>query len=445
MKKTFALATMAATLLCAFPIHADEKPATVAPIAVKPQAAPSNLTKNLPDSAMWQVFEAVTTELRSLRPQHLPASALVSKYNAFDFSPSTKQKLFKVFGTEKPVHIDAKLRADGKIDLSVLVDALNYADPVMNSTFQWAPITSNSSFDDSFRQVDITANMPWFSIADKGGLTVRADDISYQGAQSVSTHGGWLGKASVKIATIDVSDATNAVHGAAKDFTATFDIQQREKFVDIDYQLALQSVKWDKDEIGPIRFGIKLNNLDELTMSNLKKDMEKLETRKLPDAKRNAEVMAAMKKAGSKIITPLSSLDIQELSVVYHGFKALVTGKVSLNNTKQADFSSFEKLKDKLVAHFDMEMPMGLAEEISKLVARRSLEQKAEKGQVVSEDAVNQTANLLLTQTIENLRAQKMIVVDDQTLRSKIDFADGKLLVNGNPVFSPSPKASTKK
>ncbi|GGC68020.1 DUF945 family protein [Undibacterium terreum] len=439
MKKIFAHTAIAASLLCSIPAFAGDA-AVVAAAPAVPAPVPAFKTDKYESSELVQAMRAVSAELKALQALNLAPKAKIAKYNSFDFSPATRQKLLKVFGTEKPWKLQAVPRADGKVDVSLAVDALNYTDPVIQGKVQWAALNGVSTYDSTFHHADIKGTLPWFSLEHNDGWTFKAEDISVQSAQDLNAHRLWLGDASFRIASMRVDNAGSSTLAQINDTQVQVGLSQRAQLVDMSYSISTQSVKWEKDELGPTRAAFKMHNLSEKAMAQLQQEVEKQARGKAPVKKQNEAMLALFKKDGLKLLTPATSLDVQEISAVYRGFKAMISGKLFFKDARQSDLTSFAKIKEKLVAHFDFEMPMGLAEEIARLFSRKSLEQKAEKGQPVADDAVNQMANLMVTQMVENLRKQNLILVDGDTLRSSVDFASGKFSVNGKPVPFNLPK-----
>ncbi|MFZ6647126.1 DUF945 family protein [Undibacterium sp. TJN25] len=375
-----------------------------------------------------------------MQAQKLSPAARIDSYNRFDFSPSTRQQLLKIFGKEKPWKLQATRRADGKVDVSLALDSLDYSDPVLGAKIRLAPETGLATFDNTFRQAEVNFGMPWMKLEHQDGWILAMDRLSGQATQHLGNHDLWLGKANFLIESIDVTDASAENITSIRGIEWTSEISQHGKMVDISYAVSSQSAKFGGTELGALRFVFKMNNLNEQALSATKKGIDRQVTSTEPEEKQNAAILALLKKNGIKMLTPTTSLDIDEISVVYHDLKAVVRGKVWLNQAKQSDLLSFDKWKDKLALHFDMEMPMGFAEDVARFFSRRSLQQKLEPGQTVTEDAVNQSANLMVTQMVENLRAQKMIRVDNGVLRSSLDYSAGKFKVNGNPVNFNLPK-----
>jgi uncharacterized protein YdgA (DUF945 family) len=314
---------------------------------------------------------------------------------------------------------------------------LDYEDKVLNARIQWAPAQATAIFDRGFLRADIQASMPWFSVQHEDSWLLKAEDLTYQGTQQRNAHGLNLGSGSLKIAQIQFGDPRSDSQVTVSDQQVKLDIAQRGQMIDVGYALSTRSIKWKSDELGAIHVDFRLNNLSEKAMLKLQKDMEKQSVSHELLQTQNEHAMTLFKNGALQLLTPAGSLELRVASVVYHSFKAGLRGKLWLQGIRQIDMLSIDKLKNALAAHFDLEVPQGLAEEIARLFARHMLEQTAEKGAAVTEDAVNQTAHLLLVQSVERLQSQKLIRVDHDMLRSSLDFSAGKLTVNGTPLNIP--------
>ncbi len=396
--------------------------------------------KDYSSSELLKTFNAVNTEFAALQIQKLKPAEKMERYNHFDFSPSTRQQLLKVFGTEKPFKLQALSRADGKVDLEFALDPLDYRDDVIGATVKWAPMNGLSTFDKTFRHAEVSAFMPWVKFEHQDGWNLIMDKLNLQGTQHLNVHDLWLGKVEFNVASVNVQDVSAANLAAINNIKLNVEMSQHGKMADVTYAVSSQSAKFGDTELGPMRFAFRLNNLSEQGFAAMQKSLRNVVTSGMPEKEQDKAVLALITKDGKKVLTTATSLDIEEISVVYHDFKAAIHGKLWLDHAKPGDMLSFDKWKNKLALHVDVEMPMGFAEEVARFFSRRSLQQKLESGQTVSEDAVNQSADVMVTQTVENLRAQKMIRVDNGMLRSSLDYSAGKFRVNGNPINMNLPK-----
>jgi hypothetical protein len=87
---------------------------------------------------------------------------------------------------------------------------------------------------------------------------------------------------------------------------------------------------------------------------------------------------------GKRLVKAGAVLNIEDISAAYRGNTASIKGRVSFQKTVDADFDSVPALLKKLVAHFDVRVPVALMKDIGRAVAAKSVPADAPDARAIS-------------------------------------------------------------
>jgi TonB family protein len=131
-----------------------------------------------------------------------------------------------------------------------------------------------------------------------------------------------------------------------------------------------------------------------------------------------------------------SSIEIDEISARFRGNKASIRGRIGTAGAVEADLGDPRTLVKKIVATFEIRVPMALVRDIAGVVAARQARQQGA--------AANGMGPVQMGQTMTDVVVGKLVGggyarIENDVLVSKVEFRDGELTANGKKVELPKP------
>ncbi|WP_179958146.1 DUF945 family protein [Chitinimonas arctica] len=437
MKKIFKAATLATMLSLSFAAHAETQPQPPAEAKVADAAATprEQALKELKQSELFQTYLAVVGELVPAVSSETDMARLVERLNQFEFSPATQQKLVKLFGNPKPLHLEKKLLADGSMDVRIKLDPLKYRDSADESLLEWSGINGNSVFNKTLDHA-VTALKSDSMVFDSKAMHVAVTDMRMDITQDKASELIWWMTANAKVASIAIEEKSKEFKLTLDDFSYDMSMQPDGKNVDVKYGFLVKRINWGKESVDDARFAIRLSGIDRATLETIVAESRKLQARKLtPEAQMN-EGMGVILTHGKALLKHGMMLEVQDISAKYHGHKAELKGFVKVAGLKDADFNSFERAAKKVQARFDAQVPMALATEVGETLMRAELE-KRQSDKKVTDAEVKEGTKMMIEQLMEKPLKEKWFRLEDGQIRSTFEFKQGKFILNGKVIPIP--------
>jgi TonB family protein len=139
---------------------------------------------------------------------------------------------------------------------------------------------------------------------------------------------------------------------------------------------------------------------------------------------------------GKAAIMRGSSIEIDEISARFRGNKASIRGRIGTAGAVEADLGDLRTLVKKIVATFEIRVPVALVRDIAGVVAARQARQQGA--------AANGMGPAQMGQTMTDVVVGKLVGggyarIENDVLVSKVEFRDGELTANGKKVELPKP------
>jgi uncharacterized protein YdgA (DUF945 family) len=141
---------------------------------------------------------------------------------------------------------------------------------------------------------------------------------------------------------------------------------------------------------------------------------------------------------GKAAIARGSSIEIDEISARYRGNKASIRGRIGLAGAVESDLGDLKTLVKKIVASFEIRVPVAMVRDIAGVVAAKQAKQQGA--------AANGMGPAQMGQTMTDVVVGKLVGggyarIENDVLVSKVEFRDGELTANGKKVELPKPAA----
>jgi uncharacterized protein YdgA (DUF945 family) len=271
-----------------------------------------------------------------------------------------------------------------------------------------------------------------------------ASDLSYVTNSRLDTSHLWLGTAVFKMNRLEIINSSNAFDLKLDDMTMKSDVRKHGRMLDFNLDYLVKSTNWGSDGLGPTHMALRIVNLDAKQFDEMTRKMEKLDESKLTKAEQLAVMTEMMKEFAVTSMNQGAALDIQDISAQYHGMTAGLNGRISFKNIQRTDLESPKLFGEKVVARFNIHVPVALVNEVARAFARISLKQQNISNQLqhkaqspVTDELVNATAKLVVAKVMDNFLNKKYISIKHETVLSTVEFKLGKLFINGQSVSLP--------
>ena len=377
---------------------------------------PPSAVNPLENSAAFQAYMAALAELAPLM-QNRDESARLDQIAQFEFSAATRQKIAPYFANNpRPLHLTVNKSAPGRAQVDVALDGLDYLDASTGAYARSANLTAQSLYSRGYTQSHTTGSMAWLSVNDGEGTRVGARDLSFQSDTHKGSTSLWVGKAQAKLQSVTV-DSAAGTHLQMGPFAMTAETKEAGRWMQLDWDSRVESIDWGTDHTGPVHWVMRASHLESQAVARYAETAQQLALIEPSLAKRMSASLAAMKELSQSLRHNGATLDLQDLSVQYHGASAGLSGRVTLDAQKDADSSDWESLKSALHIHFKLHVPV-------RLIALLA------KGFGSAPEAAAQ-AQQRVDQTLAKLKQDKWIRIDHDTVLTTLDFEKGQLTVNG--------------
>jgi uncharacterized protein YdgA (DUF945 family) len=427
---------LAACLLSAAPVIA----------AAPPKAAPT--------SRLMDAMLSLLREFDRANDPKLPLPAVLDRMATQAPAPETAAKLQAVFGTERPYAIERRPAKAGHVVYHATLQPLHYQS-ASNGSADWDEATLDFDFDKSGTRLDLHGNWDTLDFQHPA-LHATVHGVQLSGQQRRGFAGIWFGDVRVRAADAHLvasapgagpADAAGDI--ALHDLLYDWRVSEGRKTVDMGYQGSIGKIVSAGEEVDDLRIAIRMANVDKQALAALRKETERqraMGTGLSADQKAQA-MLPLMRRFGAATLAHGASIEIDEISARYHGNKASITGRITAPGASEADLRDLPSALKKLVARFEIKVPLAIVRDIAGAVAAKQA--AAQQGNA----AAVPVPTAQLGQTVTDVIVGKLVGggfarVENDALVSTVEWRDGALRADGKPVPMPnltpaSPSPST--
>ena len=410
-------------------------PAPLPPAPPLPPIAPPVI----PMPPVLDAIVAASMEARAANGGSTDLAKQLDTMQHMEYSAATKQKLIDVFGTDHPLDIQYNMVKGGR-DYVVLLHPHSYR-AATGGGADWSEMRVELALDKSGRNVAVQGSWPSLLIeSDLAHAQLR--DMSMQSKQH-QIDGIWYGQQQLRIGSvlIDHISGLGALHIDGIQLRAN--LTRRGKFADLDYRFGSDAVSSGEESVEHVNYGLRVLNIDAKALADFSKGLQRDVAGKTVKQQRDA-MLPLFKTFGKAVVKKGIVLAIDDISASYHGNTAAIKGRVAFEKVQDKDFDAPFDLFKKIIAHFEVRVPVALVQDVTHTVLFKMAKAKAGTASFDA-DALVKQAHDAADAVIGKMVGEGYARVENGELRSNIDFKGGKLTVNGKAVALPTMSVQPKR
>jgi uncharacterized protein YdgA (DUF945 family) len=420
--KTVLSSSLLAAALLAVPALAADRP----PVA-KPAARPA-------PGPVADALQSALGELQLAQDPRLPLPAQLDGIASMRYTPQTAAKLRAVFGNEQPFTVERQQAKAGRLAYRFALQPLHYTGQD-DSRVDWDAALLDLDMDKAGKTVGFKGH--WNTLAaEDANLRLSAEGITVSGQQSRSRDKLWFGNGQVRIASVRGVAKPGASVVAMDDVRVGWRSVEHPKSIDMLFQQRIGAISAAGEKVEDIRFDMRFVNIDRASMAALQEAGER--RREQLKTMTPEQQLAAMKPLfldfGKAAIARGSALEIDEISARFHGNKASIRGRVGLLGAVEADLQDMNTLLKKIVARFEVRVPVAMVRDIAGIVAAR---QAAQQGTPPNAASAAQFGQTMTDVIVGKLVGGGFARVENDVLVSTLEVRNGKLTANGKEIGLP--------
>jgi hypothetical protein len=416
VKTSLPTALLAASLL-AFPAAAVE---------VKPAAGP--------------VMDAVQSALRELQlaeDPRLPLPVRLERMASFRHTPETAAKLRAVFGTDKPYDIARRPGKAGALAFRARLQPLHHMSGD-GFSIDWDEALLDLDMDKAGQRYDMAGR--WKSItAEDANVRLSTQGMTLSGHQKRNRDGLWFGDADMRIAAVRMEMKREGMTVAMDDLRVASRIVEHPKTVDLHFENRIGAIAAAGEKVEDVRVSLRVINIDKASLAALQAagERQRGQAAAMTPEQRAAAMKPMLINFGKTALTRGSAVEIDEISARYHGNKASIRGRIGLAGAVEADLRDLKALAGKIVAKFEVRVPLAIVRDISAVIAARQAAKQ--------DSAANAQGALQMGQSMTDVVVGKLVGggyarLENDVLVSNLEFRNGTLRANGKEVvLAPRP------
>ncbi|MFC5476914.1 DUF945 family protein [Massilia suwonensis] len=411
---------IAATLLAAPLVHAADD------AAKPPRPAPP---------LGVQAFTAAAHEMQNAMVAGADLTRNFDRLVDFQHTPETAKLLADAFGNERPWSVEKRGNEQGKTSYRFLLAPLHTTTSAGN-TLVWDAFPIDFRVDNAARSVDYRGSWPSLSFEDKDArLTLR--DGSLSGKQRRGGGDVWYGTLRGDLASMQFEHKANKMSLLMRELWIDGRVDERPRTVDMAYGFGIKAIEVAGERIDDVKMNMRFVNIEKAAMVAMRAAEKKMSAQKVATSDNLNAVMPFFKQLMRGAAKNKTALVIDEMSVGYHGHRALLRGRVSFG--PGADRADLETLAKRIDARFTVKVPLALVREAALVVVRQQMAAAAKaQPQAQPQDAAALAASAT-DAIVGKLLGNGYARLEDDALVSTIEFRKGVLRVNGKQVELPKP------
>jgi TonB family protein len=392
-----------------------------------------------------EAMQAVARELEPVDDPKQPLPIRLERIAAFKYTPATADKLRALFGTDNPLTIErVPAKADGRAwrarlqplhYLSAPGSGLDWDEAILDLTLDKAGITQE------------TAGR-WNSIsAGDGSTRLSASGITSSTREKRGFAGLWFGDSHVRVASVRV-DGKSGPAFAMENLSFDWHTLERPKAVEVAYQSRIGAVAVAGERVEDIRFKLRVTQLDKQALADMQAESER-QRKQAPAAapavpatqEQQLELLKPyLRSFGRSAIVRGTAIEIDEISARYHGNKASIRGHVGLAGAVESDLDDFKALAKKIVAKFEIRVPLAIVRDIAGAIATKQAQQQTQqRGNGANTQNPAGMGQIMTDVIVGKLVGGGFARIENEVLVSNLEYRNGELSANGKKVELPKP------
>jgi len=316
-------------------------------------------------------------------------------------------------------------------------------------TLAWPSLTVSGSSKSDLSAVDYEARLPelvaTFTTPKGEAATINLKGLGFNGDLHYPVAGNLFvstGRESVSLANLAIARNGKTVF-EAEGLDGKGSSTLNEGLMDSSSQLALTSVKMGGEVAGPLHLDFTLARFDAIAYGAMVQSLMSNDLGQCPTPEKTAAFVAQFTRQLPALLRSGPQLQVDRLSVGYEGQEARLSGKLSLSTATAEQLENFTDLLPRISARLDIAVPDALlkALAIKRISGQMAGETAATEGGTSPDGPTPEqraeaegVAQAMVAQQVEQALAQNWIVRSQNGIASSVEYRDGKVVLNGQPL-----------
>lgn len=347
-----------------------------------------------------------------------------------------QQELAKLIGDKKPLTAHTVYRFDGGGNSVVASPAIAASfpgeAPNTVSRFSWEGFTANVDFTRNLQSYTMTGESPKLEVLDAKGVAMVMSGLKFSGEQKRIFDDEPLlysGSQRFTLAQMSITDKNGKAGPVLfKQVAYEVALPVNGEFIDMVAKMGAESVQIGEQNYGPAHYDFSLKHLHARTTAKLYRAMMKMYSDPVALAD-PAKAFAPLAEPGLELLRHNPEFRIDRLSFKTAQGEAAGSASAKLKDVKPEDLANPMMLLAKLEASADIALPESLLASTSGGAMHAGEDEEPDPETTAMHKQ-------MLEQQLAGFAEQGYITRDGGLVRSKIEFRDGQLTVNGKP-FNP--------
>ncbi|MBK6973807.1 MAG: YdgA family protein [Sterolibacteriaceae bacterium] len=349
-----------------------------------------------------------------------------------------QQELAKLIGDKKPLTAHTVYRFDGGGNAVVASPAFAATfpgeEPNTVNRFSWEGFSANVDFTKNLQSYTMTGEAPKLEMLDGKGVAMVMTGLKFSGEQTRIFDDEPLlysGSQRFTLAQMSIADKSGKAGPPVLLKQVAYDIALpvNGEFIDMVAKMGAESVQIGEQNYGPAHYDFSLKHLHARTTAKLYRAMMKMYSDPVALAD-PTKAFAPLAEPGLELLKHNPEFRIDRLSFKTPQGEAAGSASAKLKDAKPEDLANPMMLLAKLEASADIALPESLLANMSGGGMHAAGEGEAPDPETVA------AHKEMLEQQLAGFAEQGYITRAGGLVKSKIEFRDGQLTVNGKP-FNP--------
>lgn len=355
------------------------------------------------------------------------------------FSADTQALLKKVFGDQRPLQIENRIKFNDDGVFAIKVPSFTYEETLAKVKSVWQGLDATISYGGDFNKIDIVAVAPGlhFEAGPKGTLDIK--DLRFESHNTRGQAGLMLGegKLSLASATFKQTEGEQPVDVKLAGLSYQVKTVAEGEFINSSGDVVVSSLALNNKTYGPAKLSVSANHLHGPTLAKLSLAANKIQREVKDPGEQATQMLALFRKDGLPLLKNNPELSLNELSVKLPEGEVKLKANVALKGFEEKDLDSPLLLLEKLQANADLQVPKQVIETVALWQARGAIAIDTEEGEQPETEELDNLARNLMESQIRKLLDQKLIRADGDLLSSSAVWKNGRLEVNGTHIPLP--------
>lgn len=395
----------------------------------------------------------------------IPARAIVK--TEFDMSPATRKTLQRFFGEAEPITVTNRLGFGGGGELDLKIPRFDYEETLAGVKMNWQGFGLKVDYRKGFTEYQLEADSPGFllNVASRGSFAFNG--VRYLSDTRPGDSGVKLGTAELTVGDVKLDWKENVPYsiklnelvylltqmrvgefvnpsGEFRPNSAALNklryqivTSEQDQFVNTRGKLDFASLRFDRDVYGPFRLDVSANHLHAPTLVKLDHALSQIPFEGVDPTELRKRYIATITREGVPLLENDPKLVVNELYLKMPSGEAKLSGSLALTGFKADDLKSPVNFIKRFVVQASVELPRPTLENLVVAQARNLFTVDASAEEQPNMAEIDNLARSLLDAQLAEWLSRKLIEQQGNQLKTRLDFRDGLLKINQQPVELP--------